>query len=96
MFRALGHPDRLAVFELIRRSSGCSAPAPSICACEIARHVGLSASMVSRHLRELRLADLIRTEKRGQWVHCTVNPDALEAMHTFLQPARASEERQSA
>ncbi|MBI4593242.1 MAG: hypothetical protein HY728_03430 [Candidatus Rokubacteria bacterium] len=33
-----------------------------------------------------RLASLIRTEKRGQWVHCTVNPAALELVETFLRP----------
>jgi ArsR family transcriptional regulator, arsenate/arsenite/antimonite-responsive transcriptional repressor len=86
MFRALGHPGRLAVFDLIRSSSGtcCSPAASSICACEIAQQVGLSASVVSRHLRELRLSQLIRTEKRGQWVHCRVNAEALEALERFV------------
>lgn len=88
IFRALGHPARLAVFELIRSNGGgcCPTPSSSICACDIAKELGQSASMVSRHLRELRLASLIRTEKRGQWVHCTVNPAALELVETFLRP----------
>lgn len=86
MFKALGHRHRLAVFDVIRRGDGgcCPTPSPSVCACDIVGRLGLSPSMVSRHLRELRLAGLIRTDKRGQWVHCTVNPDAVESLRAFV------------
>jgi len=90
MFRALGHPGRLAVFELIRETSGAGRSA-TICACDIAERLGLSAPVVSRHLRELRLSHLVRTEKRGQWLHCTVNPDALACLRDCLQAASHTE-----
>ncbi len=36
-----------------------------------------SQPTVSHHLAVLADAGLITKEKRGRWVHCTVNPDRL-------------------
>lgn len=87
IFRALAHPARVAVLQVIRSAPRgcCPGPSASICACDIGKALGLSASMVSHHLRELRLARLIRTEKRGQWVHCSANPDALALIGRFAR-----------
>jgi ArsR family transcriptional regulator len=41
-------------------------------------------STVSHHLKELRLAGLIRTDKRGRWIYCSVNPAGLELIRQFL------------
>ena len=51
--------------------------------------LGLSPSMVSHHLRELRLANLVRVERRGSWVHCSVNGEALDAIKAFADPPHA-------
>jgi ArsR family transcriptional regulator len=42
-------------------------------------------STISHHLKELRLAGLIRMEKRGRWIYCSVNPEALGHIREFVE-----------
>jgi DNA-binding transcriptional ArsR family regulator len=89
IFRALGDPSRLAIYELIRDCCGGesdhSAGDLRQSVSEIAKRFDLSLSTVSHHLRELRLAGLIRCERRGQHILCSVDPDALAAVDQFLR-----------
>lgn len=87
IFRALANPHRLAIFERLRESGlRCGAAEDAaMCVCRIADGTGLALSTVSHHLKELRQAGLIRCEKRGQWVYCSVDPDAQETVATFFE-----------
>ena len=85
MFSALGNPHRLAIFERLcraeaerRRESGTE-----LCVCAAAAGMGLSMSTISHHLKELRQAGLVTCQKRGQWVYCTVNQEALGLIQGF-------------
>ncbi len=87
LFRALGDPTRLAIYEAIRQG-GPSEHAPadlrqSVSA--IASQVDVSLSTVSHHLKELRRAGLIRCERRGQAIYCSVAPEAVEAIRRYLE-----------
>jgi ArsR family transcriptional regulator len=89
VFRALGDPSRLAIFELIRDCSG-GETGRSIgdlrrSVSEIAKGFDLSLSTVSHHLKELRNAGLIRCERRGQQIFCSVDQDALTMVERFLR-----------
>jgi DNA-binding transcriptional ArsR family regulator len=42
------------------------------CVCEMIEHTGLSQSLVSHHLKDLKNAGLIDGEKRGKWVYYTL------------------------
>jgi ArsR family transcriptional regulator len=94
MFKALGDPTRLSIFQFLR--SYCCATVgregemqafegPTIS--EVCGHVcgdkKITTSM-SFHLKELRNAGLIETEKRGKFVCCCVNRTALSALSSFL------------
>jgi DNA-binding transcriptional ArsR family regulator len=91
IFRALGDPSRLAIFELVRDC--CSADSPHSAddlrssVSEIAKQFNLSLSTVSHHLKELRTAGLIRCERQGQHIFCSVDPEALGIVEQFLQGA---------
>ncbi|MGA3031164.1 MAG: metalloregulator ArsR/SmtB family transcription factor [Candidatus Limnocylindrales bacterium] len=89
IFRALGDPSRLAIFELVRdycdQGSGQSAEDLRNSVSEIAKQFDLSLSTVSHHLKELRTAGLIRCERRGQHIFCSVDPMALGAVERFLR-----------
>ncbi len=89
IFRALGDPSRLAIFELVRdccdEDSGQSADDLRKSVSEIAGQFDLSLSTVSHHLKELRTAGLIRCERRGQHIFCSVNREALEAVERFVE-----------
>ena len=87
MFRALSSPQRLALFQRLRAAAiECSEDGVSeLCVCDIAGGVKLSLSTVSHHLKELKEAGLIRCEKRGQRVLCSVHPEALQELERFAQ-----------
>jgi ArsR family transcriptional regulator len=85
VFKALGDPTRLAIFELVRdcNRDGCSDDQVSDNLTEIAERFGLSLSTVSHHVKELRSSGLITCEKRGQRLHCWVDPQVLSQLESF-------------
>jgi DNA-binding transcriptional ArsR family regulator len=92
VFKALGDVTRLRIFQMLRccerevaidETGGCR-PASGLSVGEVCCQLGQSMSTVSFHLKELRLAGLIRTEKRGRFIYCSVNPAALELVREFL------------
>jgi ArsR family transcriptional regulator len=89
IFRALGDPSRLAIFELVREcpslESGKSVGDLRSSISEIAKGFDLSLSTVSHHLKELRNAGLIRCERRGQHIFCSVDPEVLAEVEQFLR-----------
>lgn len=93
IFRALGDPSRLAIFELVREccreDSGHSTTDLRNSVSEIAREFDLSLSTVSHHLKELRTAGLIKCERQGQHIFCSVNPEVLGIVEQFVRSSRA-------
>ncbi len=96
LFKALGDPTRLGIFQMLRRCAGTEAgveigesgelrPAGSLSVGEVCCRLGGTASTISHHLKELRLAGLIRMEKRGRWIYCSVNPEALARVREFAE-----------
>jgi DNA-binding transcriptional ArsR family regulator len=93
MFKALGDPTRLRIFECLRCCSqeveideaGQCRPSRSLSVGEVCCRFDQSLSTISQHLKELRVAGLIRTEKRGRWVYCSVNPAGLALIREFLE-----------
>jgi DNA-binding transcriptional ArsR family regulator len=86
IFKALGDPTRLAIFELVRdcgRPDGCSDDDVRDNLTSIADRFGLSLSTVSHHVKELRSAGLITCEKRGQRLFCWVEPEVLAHLEQF-------------
>src|SRR5437763_3901667 len=95
IFKALGDPTRLRIFEMLRccprevaiDEAGQCCPSGALSVGEVCCRFGQSMSTVSFHLKELRLAGLIRTEKRGRFIYCSVNPEALALVRRFLETA---------
>lgn len=80
MFKALGDPVRLRLFSNIASSAGGEA-----CVCDI-QDVGVSQPTVSHHLKKLREAGLLESERRGTWVYYRVAPGVLATMALLLAP----------
>jgi ArsR family transcriptional regulator, arsenate/arsenite/antimonite-responsive transcriptional repressor len=78
-FAALADPVRLRVFSLI-----ASEPDGEVCACDLVEPVGRSQPTVSHHLKVLREAGLVMSEKRGTWVWYRAVPDRLEQLRAAL------------
>lgn len=78
MFKALSDPVRLRLFSKI-----AARPAGEACVCDI-QDVGVSQPTVSHHLRKLREAGLLESERRASWVYYRVAPGVLPAMAGLL------------
>ncbi len=95
MFKALGDPTRLHIFEFLCRQccpvavedSGDVRPVLGPTVGEVCCHVTGAeriTSTISFHLKELRLADLITTERHGKNMICGVRREAVAALASFL------------
>ncbi|MBB1242978.1 winged helix-turn-helix transcriptional regulator [Streptomyces durbertensis] len=78
MFKALGDPVRLRLFSLVASHERGEA-----CVCDIS-DVGVSQPTVSHHLKKLREAGLLTSERRGTWVYYRVAPSVLTGMGRLL------------
>ena len=56
-----------------------------LCAGAIARRLGISDAAVSQHMRVLREAGLVTSERRGYFTHFSVDRDAIRELADFLQ-----------
>ncbi|ONK12992.1 Arsenical resistance operon repressor [Streptomyces sp. MP131-18] len=83
MFRALGDPVRLRLFTAV-----ASHPDGEACVCDIS-DVGVSQPTVSHHLKKLKEAGLLTSERRGTWVFYRVEPSVLAGMGQMLTPRAA-------
>ena len=80
-FQALADPTRRAVLDLLRRGSQ---PAG-----EIAQAFPVSRPAISKHLRLLRRAHLVREHREGRHRVYQLNPDPLRAVDSWIEQYRA-------
>ena len=79
-FGALADPTRLAILAQL-------AGGPATVS-ELAAPFDISLPAVSRHLKVLESARLIRREKEAQWRRCHLEPEALQQAAGWLEQAR--------
>jgi len=78
-FAALADPVRLRLLSLLATTD-----TGAICACDLVEPVGKSQPTVSHHLKILRKAGLVVSEKRGTNVWYAAVPAALESLRGAL------------
>jgi len=75
-FKALGDETRFKIFSLLLDHD--------ICVRGISHRLKISEPSVSQHLKVLRECGLVHGEKRGYWVHYSVNYEEItELIHAF-------------
>jgi ArsR family transcriptional regulator, arsenate/arsenite/antimonite-responsive transcriptional repressor len=79
VFKALGDPVRLRLVSLIGAHEG-----GEVCVCELTEAFDLSQPTISHHLKVLRDAGIIDSERRGTWVYYRLEPAVLERMGALL------------
>jgi ArsR family transcriptional regulator len=80
MFKALGDPVRLRLLSLIASFEGGEA-----CVCDLTGPFDVSQPTISHHLKVLREAGLVDSERRGTWVYYWVLPPALAKLSSLLR-----------
>jgi ArsR family transcriptional regulator len=81
-FSVLADPTRLRLFSLIATAGEACA------ACDLAEPLGVSQPTVSHHLKVLRDAGLVDSEKRGRWVYYQAVPERLEILSRTISARR--------
>jgi ArsR family transcriptional regulator, arsenate/arsenite/antimonite-responsive transcriptional repressor len=72
VLKALAEPRRWRIVELL----SCE----ELCVCHLAEEVGIAQPLVSHHLKVLRDAGLVESEKHRQWTYYRLRAGALEGL----------------
>ena len=76
--KALGDSVRLQLVDVLRKHAG------KVCVCELVPLFDLSQPTVSHHLKVLRDAGIVGSERVGLWAYYFVIPDALKELSAWL------------
>ena len=77
--KALGDPVRLQLVDVLRKHAG------KVCVCELVPLFNLSQPTVSHHLKVLRDAGVVASEREGLWAYYYVLPEALGELAEWLR-----------
>ena len=76
--KALGDPIRLQLIDVLRKHAG------KVCVCELTPLFDVGQPTVSHHLKKLRDAGLVGSERQGLWAYYYVNTETLEELTAWL------------
>ncbi len=76
--KALGEPIRVQLVDVLRRHAG------KVCVCELTPLFDVGQPTVSHHLKVLREAGIVASERQGLWAYYYVLPDGLEEFNSWL------------
>ena len=77
--KAIADPVRLQLVDVLRKHAG------KVCVCELVPLFDLSQPTVSHHLKVLRDAGVVDSERQGLWVYYYVLPGALDELVAWLR-----------
>lgn len=75
--KIIGEPSRLKLLCMLRQNEHC--------VCELIEHLNLSQSLISHHLQNLKKADVIADEKRGQYVYYSLTEEGKRITDLIFQ-----------
>jgi ArsR family transcriptional regulator len=76
--KALGDPIRLQLIDVLRTHAG------KVCVCELVPLFDIAQPTLSHHLKKLRDAGLVDSERQGLWAYYYVKPEALAPLAGWL------------
>jgi ArsR family transcriptional regulator len=76
--KALADPVRLQLVDVLRKHAG------KVCVCELVPLFDLSQPTVSHHLKVLRQAGIVESERQGLWAYYYVKPNAMKELSKWL------------
>jgi ArsR family transcriptional regulator len=76
--KALGDPVRIELVDVLRKHAG------KVCVCELVPLFDLAQPTISHHLKVLRDAGLVASERKGLWAYYYVLPGVLDEFTAWL------------
>ena len=77
MLKALAVETRVRIIDLLKSKGPLGAK-------NIAEMIGITPAAVSQHLKILRQAGLVRSERKGYWIPYAIDEEALESCRQIL------------
>jgi ArsR family transcriptional regulator len=77
LLQAAADPTRLAILRQLSAEE-------TVCACDFTACCDVSQPTVSHHLKVLREAGWVDSERRGTWVWYRIRPEATQRMHELV------------
>src|SRR3954462_1945589 len=77
--KALADPVRLQLVDVLRKHAG------KVCVCELVPLFDLAQPTISHHLKVLRQAGIVGSERQGLWAYYFVHPEALSELSAWLR-----------
>ncbi len=77
IFKVLSVETRVKIIDLLKARGHMGAK-------DIAATIGITTAAVSQHLKILKQADLVRSERRGYWIPYEINEEAMENCRRLL------------
>ena len=77
MFKAFSHPARIAIIEYLLKVDKC------ICG-DIVSELPLSQPTISQHLKELKIANIIKGTIEGTSICYCLNPEIMKNMERYF------------
>lgn len=71
LFKALGDPTRLKIVKMLAKKD-------ELCVCKIYQALPISQPGVSKQLRILKEAGLVKSRTKGKWVHYSLDKEKLK------------------
>lgn len=78
LLAAMSDPTRLQIVAMLASQQ------EALCVCEIMPHFELGQPTISHHLKVLRDAHLVTSEKKGLWVYYSIDHAKLEQAASYL------------
>ena len=76
--KALSDPIRMQLVDVLRKNAG------RVCVCELVPLFEVSQPTISHHLKVLREAGIVGSEREGLWAYYFVNADSLDELRRWL------------
>jgi len=77
IFKVLSVETRVKIIELLKDNGALGVK-------EISNRLGITLPAVSQHLKILKQAGLVRSERQGYWIPYSINEDAMEGCREIL------------
>jgi len=77
IFKVLSVETRVKIIELLKTNGALGVK-------EISKKLGITLPAVSQHLKILKQAGLVRSERQGYWIPYSINEEAMEGCREIL------------